>query len=504
MLYARSFAALCLLALMAPTGAEAASQLRVGLQDDPDSLDPALNWTYVGRHVLQSMCDKLVDIDANLNLVPMLATEWRWSDDAKTLSLGLREHVQFQDGTPFDAAAVKFNLERELTMPGSRRKSEIDAIQSVDATGPLTVTIHLAKPSVPLLAAFADRAGMMVSPKAATAAGAQFAQHPVCAGPYRFVERVVQDHITLERDPGHWRAGEYGFDRITFVPITDTSVRLTNLRSGQLDLVEQVLPTDMAQVKADKSLQGFEETGLGYTGMTFNIANGAKADNPAGKSAAVRKAISLAIDREAINQVAFDGRFLAGNQPFPPGSPYYDAAFPVPKRDLAGAKAALASAGTGPVTLELLIPTDPVRVQIGQMIQAMLAEAGITVNLVQSEFVTLLDRTRRGDFQADLITWSGRVDPDLNIAPLLGCAAAGNDGHFCSADLDAALAMARSSPDPAFRKPIYGKAIAVLQTEQPIVYLYHVLWLYAAKAKLLGFKPLPDGIIRLEGVRMAP
>ena len=497
----RAFAAVCLLAL-ASTGAQAATELRIGLQDDPDTLDPALNWTYVGRQVLQSLCDKLVDIDAKLNLVPMLATGWQWTDAGKTLTLTLRDKVKFQDGTPFDAAAVKFNLDRELTMSGSRRKGEIDAIQSVDATGPLTVTIHLAKPSIPLLAALADRAGMMVSPKAATEAGANFAQHPVCAGPYRFVERAVQDHITLERDPGHWRAADYNFDRLVFVPITDSTVRLTNLRSGQLDLVEQVLPTDMAQVATDKTLQGVEATGLGYTGMTINVANGPKADNPAGKLKAVRKAISLAIDRDAINQVAFDGRFLAGNQPFPPGSPYYNAAFPVPKRDLAGAKAALA--GVGPVTLDLLIPTDPVRAQIGQMIQAMLGEAGITVNLFQTEFVTLLDRARRGDFQADLLAWSGRVDPDLNIAPLLGCGAAGNDGHFCSQALEAALAAGSASPDPAVRKPAYAEAVAVLQDELPIVYLYHTLWLYAAKAKLVGFKPLPDGIIRLDGVRMAP
>jgi peptide/nickel transport system substrate-binding protein len=496
-----AFAALCLLVLPPAAGA---ADLRIGLQDDPDNLDPAFSWTFVGRHVLQSMCDKLVDIDAKLDIVPMLATGWHWSDDAETLTLTLRDHVTFQDGTPFDAAAVKFNLERDLTLPGSRRKSEIDVIQSVEATGPLTVTIHLSKPSVPLLAAFADRAGMMVSPKAATEEGTGFAQHPVCAGPYRFVERVVQDHITLERDPGHWRAADYAFDRVTYVPITDTAVRFTNLRSGQLDLVEQVLPTDMAEIKADKTLAGFEAAGLGYSGMTINIANGARADNPAGKSKAVRRAISLAIDRDAINQVAYDGRFLTGNQPFLPGSAYYDADFPVPKRDLAGAKAALAAAGVGPVTLELLIPTDPVRAQIGQMIQAMLAEAGITVNLIQSEFVTLLDRTRRGDFQADLIAWSGRVDPDLNIAPLLGCGAAGNDGHYCSEALDADLAAARASPDPAVRKPAYAKAIGVLQDELPIVYLYHVKWLYAAKARLQGFKPLADGVIRLDGVTLAP
>jgi len=488
--------------LLASGSAEAATQLRVGLQDDPDSLDPALNWTYVGRHVLQSLCDKLVDIDAKLDLVPMLATAWAWSDEGKTLTLTLRDKVKFQDGTPFDAAAVKFNLDRELTMPGSRRKSELDPLQSVEVAGPLSVVLHLGKPSIPLLAALADRAGMMVSPKAATEDGANFAQHPVCAGPYRFVERAVQDHITLERDPAHWRAADYAFDRLVFVPITDSTVRLTNLRSGQLDLIEQVLPTDMAQVKQEPSLQGIEATGLGYSGMTINVANGPKADNPVGRSKTVRKAISLAIDRDAINQVAFDGRFLAGNQPFPPGSPYYDAAFPVPKRDLAAAKAALA--GVGPVTLDLLIPTDPVRGQIGQMIQAMLGEAGITVNLFQTEFVTLLDRTRRGDFQADLIAWSGRVDPDLNITPLLGCGAAGNDGHFCSQDLEAALAAGRASPDPALRKPAYAKAVAVLQDELPIIYLYHRLWLYAAKAKLQGFKPLPDGIMRFDGVRMAP
>src|SRR5476649_2929599 len=127
----RALLAVSLLAFAA-TGAQAATQLRIGLQDDPDTLDPALNWTYVGRHVLQSLCDKLVDIDAKLNLVPMLATAWQWTDEGRTLTLTLRDKVRFQDGTAFDAAAVKFNLDRELTMPGSRRKSEIDAIQSVE------------------------------------------------------------------------------------------------------------------------------------------------------------------------------------------------------------------------------------------------------------------------------------------------------------------------------------------------------------------------------------
>lgn len=483
--------------------ASAQTTLRIALQDDPDSLDPALNWSFVGRHVLQSLCDKLVDIDRQGNIVPMIATSWRWGDGGKRLTLTIREGAKFHDGEPLDAAAVKANIERMLTMKTSRRRAEIDVIEAVEAPDARTVDIRLARPSVPLLAAFTDRAGMMASPKAAEAAGERFGQKPICAGPYRFVERVAQDRIVLERDPGHWRAANYAVDRLVFRGIPDSTIRLTNLRSGTLDLIERLAPTDYKTVQGDRTLGITEVSSLGYFNITFNMANGARVNPDFAGKRALRDAFALAIDREAINQVAFDGRFEAGNQPFPPSSPYYNKALPVPKRDLTAARAQVAASGVANPTIELLVPTDPQRQQVAEMMQAMLAEAGITLKIVQTELMSLLARARDGNFEAHLVGWSGRVDPDLNITPLLACKAAGNDGRFCSESLETILGEARASGDGALRKAAYDRAIALLLEEKPVLYLYHAKWIFAHRARVTGFAPAPDGIIRLEGVKLA-
>ena len=209
----------------------AARVLRIGLADDPDMLDPTLARTYTGRIVFAAMCDKLVDITPELDIAPQLATEWQWVDGNKGLVLKLRQGVKFQDGEPLDAAAVKFSIERHLNMPGSNRKAEISAVSAVEIIDDHTVKLVLKAPFAPLLAALSDRAGMIVSPKAAQAPG-DFANHPVCAGPYKFVERVAQDRIVLDRFADYWNKDLVKFDRIVFTPIPDSTVRLANLQSG--------------------------------------------------------------------------------------------------------------------------------------------------------------------------------------------------------------------------------------------------------------------------------
>src|SRR5215472_9005908 len=201
--------------------ASAQTTLRIGLADDPDVLDPTLARTYVGRIVFASLCDKLIDISPELELVPQLATSWQWVDDNKGLVLKLRQGVTFHDGEPMDAAAVKFSLERHLTMAGSNRKAEISAVKSVETVDDHTVKLVLDKPFAPLLAQLSDRAGMIVSPKAAQAAGDKFGEHPVCAGPYKFTERIAQDRIVVDRFANYWNKDTVHFDRIVFLPIVD-------------------------------------------------------------------------------------------------------------------------------------------------------------------------------------------------------------------------------------------------------------------------------------------
>src|SRR6187200_328261 len=281
---------------------QAQTTLRIGLAEDPDILDPTMARTYVGRIVFASFCDKLFDIDEKLNIVPQLALSHETSADGKEVTIKLRPGVKFHDGEAFDAEAAKFSLERHLNMTGSFRKPELAAIDTIDVVDPLTIKLNLKNPFSPLLAQLTDRAGMMVSPKAAKEAGDKFGLKPVCAGPYRFVERVQQDRIVVEKFADYWNKQNVHIDRITYLPIVDGTVRLANLKSGGLDLLERLLATDIKEVKSDSRLKLNAAPDLSYMGITINVAKTDKAKNPLGQNAKVRAALELAIDRDAINQ----------------------------------------------------------------------------------------------------------------------------------------------------------------------------------------------------------
>ncbi len=404
--------ALLSFALIAFAGDASAQTMRIGLQEDPDTLDPAKNWSFVGRHIFASMCDKLVDIAPDQSFVPMIATEWSTAADGRSMIFKLRPGMTFHDGEPVDAAAVKYSLDRALTLPDSRRKSEISAITRVEAVDPGTVRIELSAPFSPLLAQFADRAGVIVAPKAAAAAGDQFGAKPVCAGPYKFVERVIQDRIVLEKFADYWDRDRYNFERVTFLAIPDTGVRFANLQAGQLDLIERVLPTDLDALKKNPRLATASITGIGYQGITFNIANGEMANGPFAKDKRVRAALDAAIDRNVLNEVVYAGQYQTGNQPQTPASYFYDKALPVPGRDLAKAKALLKEAGVSNPGFTMLVPNSNDNAQAGAIIQSMAKEAGIEVKLQTVEFITMLQQAKDGRMDADFVGWSEGLRPD--------------------------------------------------------------------------------------------
>lgn len=480
-----------------------AADLRIGLAEDPDVLDPDQSRTFVGRIVYAALCDKLVDITPDLQIIPQLATEWEWSDDGKVLTMKLREGVTFHDGEPFNAAAVAANIDRSQNLDESRRKSEVASIASTEVVDDLTIRINLTNADATLIAQLADRAGMMMSPKAAAEAGADFANNLVCSGPFKFKERVQQDRIVLEKFADYWNADQINFDTVTYLPITDGTVRLANLRAGDVDIIERLAATDVTSVRADDNLQLEMAVSLGYQGITVNVNNGDRAQNPLGQDARVRRALSLAIDREALNQVVFEGVMAAGNQPFPPTSPWYSAAHPIPARDVEAAKALLADAGVETVEVELQLSTDPVAQQVGQVIQSMAAEAGFDVKIVAKEFATQLSEQTAGNYEASQIGWSGRVDPDGNIHQFMTCDGGINDSKYCNPAVDELLNAARTSNIVEERKARYDAALAILAEDMPIIYLYHQTWIWALAGKVQGYTPYPDGMIRLEGVSFA-
>jgi peptide/nickel transport system substrate-binding protein len=490
------------LLLSLETGVQAQTTLRIGLAEDPDVLDPSIGRTYVGRIVFASFCDKLFDIDEKLNIVPQLALSHETSADGKEMTIKLRPGVKFHDGEPFDAEAAKFSLERHLTLPTSFRKPELASLDHVDVVDPLTIKLVLKTPFSPLIAQLTDRAGMMVSPKAVKEAGDKFGTKPVCAGPYKFVERVQQDRIVFEKFADYWNKDNVFIDRVVYLPIVDATVRLANLKSSGLDLIERVLATDIKDVRADSRLKLSTALELGYMGLTINVGND-KNKGPLSQSAKVRQALDLSIDREAVNQVVFNGEFTPGNQWVSPEHPYYQKGFPVGKRDIAKAKALLKEAGVAlPVGVDLMVPKGAENEAVAQVIQSMAAEAGFDLKIRLIEFATSFKQAQAGEFQAFLIGWSGRIDPDGNSYVFLHTKAPQNDGVYSNPEADKALQDGRLVTDPAQRKAIYEKLTKIVLNDEPLIYLYHRKLLIAHTTKLEGYKQMPDGLVRVIGLKL--
>jgi peptide/nickel transport system substrate-binding protein len=488
-------AAACLLLAAMPAFSQT---LRISLRQDMDVLDPTLTTSYVARIVLAGLCDKLFDIDGKLNIVPQLATGYEWSDD-RTLVIHLRPGVKFHDGELMDAEAVKYSLERHLTLPGSFRKSEISSIDHVEVVDPATVRIVLKNPSAAFLAQLTDRAGMIYPPKATEAAGKAFASHPVCSGPFSFVERVAQDHVTLARFPEYWDAKNIHFDKLVYQVLPDNSVRFANLRAGTTDLTEYLAPTDAAAVKADPRLKLAVSDALGFIGLINNL----RSDTPYGKNPLVRAALDAAIDRAALVDVVFNGMFAPNAQPVAPNSPFYDETLTPPPRDLAKAKALLRQAGvTPPVTLELLTPNQPDTLQAAVVIQSMAAEAGFDIRIVAMEMTAAGQVEQNGAYQAYLNGWSGRADADGNTFQFLHTGQGNNFTGYSNPVVDRLLEEGRATTDIGQRRAVYQQVWEGLRRDLPITFLYSPRNIVAMTAKLNGFRPVPDGLIRVQGLEM--
>jgi peptide/nickel transport system substrate-binding protein len=492
-----------LTALPAAAQPQPSDTLRIGIRDDPDLLDPTFSRTYVGTVVMTGLCDKLFDFDAKLNIVPVLATGYEWSD-SKTLLIHLRPNVQFQDGEPVDAAAVTYTLERDVSAPGSFRRSEIGAMDHAEIVDPLTVRVVVKQPFSPFIAVLTDRAGMMVPPKAAEAAGKDFGAHPVCSGPFSFVERVAQDHITLQRFPGYWNAAHVHYDRVTYRIIPDSSIRLTNLQAGALDIAE-IAPLDATAVQHDPKLHLVTAPSLGYGALTINTGDFPKANTPLGRNPRVRLAFELSLDRAALSQVVFAGMYPPNAQATSALSPLYVPSIAPPARDVAKARALLQEAGVStPFPVSLVVYNTPPTVQTGEVIQSMAAEAGFAVQVNAMEFGTALAATRSGDFAMALGQWSGLLDTDSNAWSFLHSGGALNTAHYANPAVDELLDRARTVTGTTERRGLYEQVWQQESRDLPLIYLWTPRNIQGVSDKVAGFSLLADGLLRLQDVRPAP
>jgi peptide/nickel transport system substrate-binding protein len=480
------------------------------LENDVSNLDPMLSGLFVDRNIHYAMYDSLVRVDTKGTIIPWLAEKWTTSADGKSVTFELRKGVKYHDGTPFDAASVKWNIERYINTKGSSRTGDLAAVATVDVVDASTVKFNLKQPFAPLLAALVDRAGMMVSQKVVDAMGADFTLKPFKAGtgPFILTEAVKNDHYTLERNPDWWGKDAAGnklpyLDKIIVKPILDGDVRLTNLRTGQAHVLNNVAGKDVATVKADPTLTYIEAGSFAWSSMIPN-----EAPNFIFNEKRYVKAVAMAIDREEILQKGpTQGVGIVGWGPIAPAHFAYDPSFkPWPKADPEGAKKLVAEVGKGPLKFELLVSSgDAAILQLAQLIQAELAKADIVADIktqLFNDIVTLQQSHKHAGMT--LIGWSGRLDPDGNTYDFVVTGKTNNDSSYSNAKVDELMNAQRVESDPAKRKDLLQQAQKIYVVDDParVWFQFGTSPILTVKA-VTGMQSYADRIPRFETAQLA-
>jgi len=488
--------------------AAAGGSITFVLENDVIDFDPMRSRAFVDRNVHYQVYDSLVRVDSSGKIIPWLAEKWDTAGDGKQVTFSLRKDVKYHDGTPFDAESVKWNIDRYRTTQGSARSGELAPIESVDVVDPATVRFNLKTPFSPLLSLLVDRAGMMLSRKAVEAGGEDFTRKAFKAGtgPFVLTEAVKDDHMTLEKNPDWWGKDSAGnklplLDKITVHPITNSDVRLTNLKTGDAQIANNIAGKDVAGLKNDSSLAYMEKPAYAWASILPNRKPGFIFEE--GRYV---KAVSMAIDRQEILDKVFFGIGTVGYGTIAPSHFAYDANFkPYEKPDPEGAKRLVQEVGKGPLSFELLVSAgDPVLLQRAQLIQAQLKKADIDAQISQLEFAQVLkaqsDHTFTG--MSD-IGWSGRIDPDGNTYDQLYTGRPNNDASYSNPDVDKLLDQQRATSDEAQRKDALRKAEQIYVVDDPARawYRFGVAQIAAATA-VQGTEVYPDQIIRFQNVSL--
>lgn len=481
--------------------------LVMALSSEPDKLDPTTSTSLYTRYVMNAMCEKLYDIDATGAIVPQLATGLpEISDDGLRVTIPVRTGAVFSDGTPFNAEAVRTTLDRNLTLEGSGRKTELGPIERVSAPDAQTVVVEYATPFAPLTAALADRAGMILSPKAIADEGTPFADNPSCVGAFKFVERIPQTSIKLERDPNYYAADEVHLDTMTYRIMSDANIRAANLRSGDVHVADTISPQDADALMLERGLEVLQTGSLGYQGLTVNIGNTngtgqpvVQRDGPLASDPRVRQALTMSIDRPALVNSVFNNWYDPACSAISPNSPFAtDASNGCAEFDPEGARALLKEAGVElPLTVDLKVANSPDALRYSQALQASVREGGFNLRIEPVEYSTLLDMQKQGNFDLMQIGWSGRIDPHGNLATFLTTGAGNNDGGYHSAEMDDLLTRAAQLSDIDARAELYGEAVELAQRDNPLIYTYRQRNITAHSVDVAGVSTFTDGVVRL-------
>lgn len=484
------------------TNTKLGGKLNVGLNADAVTLDPVLSTALVDRQVMLNLYDTLVRVDEKNNVQPDLATSWNYTTPTQ-LVFTLRTDVKFTDGTNVDADAVVFNINRILNTPTSPRFSELATVKSVTAIDSSHVQFNLKTAFAPLLATLTDRAGMILSPAVVKSLDKNLANAPVNAGsgPFMFKEWVKGDHLTIVRNPHYWLKDAQGttlpyLDSVTYHGITNGTVEFTNLQTGTIDVADSVDPNFLAQAKSSSNLVYRQAPGLSFFGIELNVTS-APLNN-----VHVRRAIQWGINRDEIVNTVLKGVGVTAQGPLAPGSWAFSDSFAPYHYDVNQAKSELQMAGMPQgAAFTLLIPSgSPLTTQEAQFIQSELEPAGIKVTIKQETFATLLSDTQSHHFQAALLGWSGRPDPDGNIYSWFHTDGGNNNMLYSNTQVDSLLDDARASSDQSKRAQDYLQAQTLIAQDGSYAFINHGVTIQASSTKVKNYLLMPTTIMEFTNV----
>ncbi|WP_375450280.1 ABC transporter substrate-binding protein [uncultured Devosia sp.] len=509
-------------------GAAQAKQLVFCSEASPAHFDPGPttggnDFDASGRTIY----NRLVEFEhGGTNVVPGLAESWDISEDGLEYTFHLRAGVKFHTTAYFtptrdlNADDVIFSFERQYK-PDNAFNTYLEGIswdyfqgmdmpkflKSIEKVDDLTVKITLTEPNAPMLANLGMDFASIMSKEYADqllAAGTleQLSTQPIGTGPFQFVDYQTDAVIRYSAFPDYW-AGKVAIDDLIFAITTDPAVRVQKLKAGECDIMDYPNPADIADLQVDTNLNVMEQEGLNIGYMSYNTTI-APMDN-----VAVRKALNMAINKQAIIDAVYQGAGQPAVNLIPPTMWSYDKDIVDDAYDPEAAKAALAAAGVSGLTLDLWAmpvsrPYNPNAARVAELIQADWAAVGVTANIVTYEWTEYRElgkaKDRPGAFQ---IGWTGdNGDPDNFFATLFSCSAIGvsNYSSWCDEDFEKLTQDAKKVSDQAERTKLYEQAQVVFKEQAPALTLAHSKVFMPMNKRVSGFTMDPLGIHRFDNV----
>lgn len=475
--------------------------LTVGLANDAKTYDPIFSVQYTERYVLYLAFDTLVKYGTNFSIKPELAESWETSADGKRIVFALRQGVKFQDGTVFDAAAVKWNIDQRLDPKVNSPQREVLApiIASVDVIDPQHAAFNLVAPSPVLFSLLGERPGFMVSPSAWQQRGPAFGSHPVGTGAFLLKEWTRGTRVLLERNPNYWQAGLPYLDRIVIQDMAGSIIGVQRLITGEIDYVDQLTPSDVLPIEKRAGIVLKPITVGRWYFLQWHV------NEPPFDNFKLRQAFAHAIDRNRLNEITMRGQGTVSDGPTPPGLWWYDPDLKFYSHDPAKAKALLTEAGH-PNGFEYVLSTPQVTVfqQINELLQEQLGAIGVKLTLQPVAASEWYARVVSGATNMTPTRWTQRADPDGLLYILFDSKGFANTMKYQNEQVDALLEQARTVYDVAQRKKLYAQAQQQIVTDLPIVPLLFGAEYAAMRDAVHGFEWIPDEIPRFRDLWKTP